>query len=97
MCLYRRRIRLQQPIGIGACLCPAVGLRIRDSGGRPGRGLDPWEVHPTAGEDLYIVDLRSILEKDLSSIPGAIRLSVEDLTANSQRIPRDREIILFCS
>ena len=50
-----------------------------------------------AGEDLYIVDLRSILEKDLSSIPGAIRLSVEDLTANSQQIPRDREIILFCS
>jgi len=50
-----------------------------------------------AGEDLYIVDLRSGVEKDLSSVPGAIRLSVEDLTATSQQIPRDREIILFCS
>ena len=27
----------------------------------------------------------------------AIRLSVEDLTASSHQIPRDREIILFCS
>jgi membrane protein DedA with SNARE-associated domain len=50
-----------------------------------------------AGEDLYIVDLRSSLEKDASPVPGAIRLSVEELTANSERIPRDREIILFCS
>jgi membrane protein DedA with SNARE-associated domain len=50
-----------------------------------------------AGEDLYIVDLRSGLEADSSSFPGAIRLSAEDLTANSKQIPRDREIILFCS
>ena len=49
-----------------------------------------------AGEDLYIVDLRSKLE-EAASIPGAIRLSAEDLTADSKQIPRDREIILFCS
>ena len=50
-----------------------------------------------AGEDLYIVDLRSSLEKDLRSAPGVLRMSAEDLTAHSARIPRDREIILFCS
>lgn len=50
-----------------------------------------------AGEDLYIVDLRSQLEKDAISVPGAVRISAEDLTANSEMIPRDREIILFCS
>jgi hypothetical protein len=50
-----------------------------------------------AGEDLYIVDLRSELEKDAISVPGAVRISAEDLTANSEQIPRDREIILFCS
>jgi len=50
-----------------------------------------------AGEDLYIVDLRSGLETDSSSVPGAIRFSTEDLTANSKQIPRDRDIILFCS
>jgi membrane protein DedA with SNARE-associated domain len=50
-----------------------------------------------AGEDLYIVDLRTKSESDSSSIPGALRLSTEDLTANSKDIPRDREIILVCS
>jgi membrane protein DedA with SNARE-associated domain len=50
-----------------------------------------------AGEDLYIVDLRSNLGKDSNSVPGAIRLSAEDLAANSKNIPPDREIILLCS
>lgn len=50
-----------------------------------------------AGEDLYIVDLRGALQDDSSSLPGAIRFSAEDLIANSKKIPRDREIILFCS
>jgi len=50
-----------------------------------------------AGEDLYIVDLRSGLETDSRSIPGAIRFSADELTANAKQIPRDREIILFCS
>ena len=50
-----------------------------------------------AGENPYIVDLRSGVENGSNSVPGAIRLSVEELTANSKQIPRDREIILFCS
>jgi membrane protein DedA with SNARE-associated domain len=50
-----------------------------------------------AGEDLYIVDLRGGLETDSSSVPGAIRFSADQLTANSKQIPRDREIILFCT
>jgi membrane protein DedA with SNARE-associated domain len=50
-----------------------------------------------AGDDLYIVDLRSELETDSSSVPGAIRFSPEDLAANVKQIPRDREIILFCT
>jgi membrane protein DedA with SNARE-associated domain len=50
-----------------------------------------------AGEDLYIVDLRSRIEQDASSVPGAVRLSTEELTGSVQQIPRDREIILFCS
>jgi membrane protein DedA with SNARE-associated domain len=50
-----------------------------------------------AGEDLFIVDLRSRLEDDSISVPGAIRLAAEDLSVNSSGIPRDREIILFCS
>jgi hypothetical protein len=49
------------------------------------------------GERLYIVDLRSGLANDSNGIPGAIRISPEEHTARIEEIPRDREIILFCS
>jgi membrane protein DedA with SNARE-associated domain len=51
----------------------------------------------TAGEDLLIVDLRSGLAEERPLIPGAVRISSEDLVAHSQEIPQQREIILFCS
>jgi len=50
-----------------------------------------------AGEDLYIVDLRGNPENDLQSVPGAVRMSAQDLTTQAVQVPRDREIILFCS
>jgi membrane protein DedA with SNARE-associated domain/rhodanese-related sulfurtransferase len=50
-----------------------------------------------AGEDLYIVDLRSALDDHSPAVPGAIRLSIEELPNNSKQIPRGREIILYCS
>jgi membrane protein DedA with SNARE-associated domain len=50
-----------------------------------------------AGETPYIVDLRTTLDNDWPSIPGAIRLSIEDLSNNSKEIPHDREIILYCT
>jgi membrane protein DedA with SNARE-associated domain len=50
-----------------------------------------------AGESLYIVDLRTTLDNVWPPIPGAIRLSIENLTSNSVQIPRDREIILYCT
>jgi membrane protein DedA with SNARE-associated domain len=50
-----------------------------------------------AGQDLFIVDLRSGLEDQPSSIPGALRISAAELNERAAEIPRDREIILFCS
>jgi membrane protein DedA with SNARE-associated domain len=50
-----------------------------------------------AGEELFIVDLRSRLVREPALIPGAVRISPDELTARSQEIPRDREIILVCS
>jgi membrane protein DedA with SNARE-associated domain/rhodanese-related sulfurtransferase len=50
-----------------------------------------------AGENPYIVDLRTTLDNEWPPVPGAIRLSIEDLTTNSKHIPRDREIILYCT
>ena len=50
----------------------------------------------TAGEPLFIVDLRALSESE-EVIPGARRIAPEDLGTRGQEIPRDREIILFCS
>jgi membrane protein DedA with SNARE-associated domain len=50
-----------------------------------------------AGEDPYILDLRSNLNSGSIIIPGAVRISVEDLVLDSKHIPRDREIILVCT
>jgi len=50
-----------------------------------------------AGEDLFVVDLRTHSPDLVNLIPGATRISPDDLTSRSQEIPRDREIILFCS
>jgi membrane protein DedA with SNARE-associated domain len=51
----------------------------------------------TAGEELFIVDLRSGMADEPALIPGAVRISPEELPARGQEIPPDREIILFCS
>jgi hypothetical protein len=52
-----------------------------------------------AGEDLLILDLRDALEFEVEphTIPGAFQLSIEELEEQHHRIPRDREIILFCT
>lgn len=52
-----------------------------------------------AGEDVLIVDLRSSLdfEAEPETIPGSLRIDRDDLVHQHQKIPRDREIILFCT
>ena len=50
-----------------------------------------------AGEDILVVDLRSRREFDEDSIPGAMRMPTEELATRHRDIPRDRDIILFCS
>lgn len=49
------------------------------------------------GEEVMILDLRSGLENDNSGIPGALRVPVEELIERHRDIPRDRDIVLFCS
>ena len=52
-----------------------------------------------AGEDLVIVDLRHSVdfEADPQTIPGAFRMDTKDLEDHNDRLPRDREIILYCT
>jgi membrane protein DedA with SNARE-associated domain/rhodanese-related sulfurtransferase len=52
-----------------------------------------------AGERVYIVDLRHPLEllPDPFTLPGAVHFSPETLAARHAEIPRDREIVLYCT
>ena len=52
-----------------------------------------------AGEALTILDLRSraALEEDPAIIPGAIHTSLDDIKSGNHQLPRDREIVVYCS
>jgi membrane protein DedA with SNARE-associated domain len=52
-----------------------------------------------AGEDLVIVDLRHSVEfeADPHTIPGAFRMDAKDLEEKDDRLPPDREVILYCT
>jgi membrane protein DedA with SNARE-associated domain/rhodanese-related sulfurtransferase len=47
----------------------------------------------------YIVDLRHPLDylPDPRVLPGAVRIGPSELAARAERIPRDRDIILYCT
>src|SRR2546428_13483749 len=52
-----------------------------------------------AGDDVMIVDLRARIDFDAepSIIPGALHLMTEELEARHREIPRDRDIVLYCT
>lgn len=52
-----------------------------------------------AGEDLVIVDLRHSVdfEADPETIPGAFRMDAKELEEKNDRLPLDREVILYCT
>jgi membrane protein DedA with SNARE-associated domain len=52
-----------------------------------------------AGVELVIVDLRHSMdfEADPETIPGAFRMDAKELEEKNDRLPRDREVILYCT
>ncbi|HEV8255211.1 MAG TPA: VTT domain-containing protein [Vicinamibacteria bacterium] len=52
-----------------------------------------------AGEDLVIVDLRHSLdfEADPRTLPRSLRLTAEELEIRHHEIPRDRDVVLYCT
>jgi membrane protein DedA with SNARE-associated domain/rhodanese-related sulfurtransferase len=62
-------------------------------------GVDDLKARIDSGEDLVIVDLRRALdvEAEPETIPGAFRMDAQELQRTNDRLPRDREIILFCT
>ena len=51
------------------------------------------------GEAITIIDLRQPLEFDQNpgTLPGALRMQPSELAERHQELPRDREIVLYCS
>jgi membrane protein DedA with SNARE-associated domain len=51
------------------------------------------------GEKVFIVDLRhsSEFEAEDARVPGALRLRPEDLEQHQKEIPRDRDVVLYCT
>ena len=52
-----------------------------------------------AGEAISVVDVRHpfALDLDPETIPGAINFTMEDIEHRHQEIPRDRDIVLYCT
>jgi len=52
-----------------------------------------------SGEEVVIVDLRHSVdfEADPELIPGALHMEAKDLEVKNDQLPRDREVILYCT
>lgn len=52
-----------------------------------------------SGEELVVVDLRHSLdfEADPETIPGALHIDAKELEEHGDRLPHNREIILYCT
>jgi len=66
-----------------------------------GAKIEPLELKEMLdlGQHVFIVDLRHPLDylPDPRVLPGAVRISPEAIAANRDRIPRDRDIVLYCT
>ena len=69
--------------------------------GRAGVRITPQDLKDklAAGEKLTIIDLRHPLDllPDPHTLPGALRISPEELETRHSEITRDGEIVLFCT
>ncbi len=52
-----------------------------------------------AGEDIMVIDLRHSLEFEADSVrvPGALHVLPDELDRRHQEIPRDRDVVLYCT
>jgi membrane protein DedA with SNARE-associated domain len=49
------------------------------------------------GEDVVVIDVRGGLAGADEPIPGAMRIPMSELAARNKEIPRDRDVVLFCT
>jgi membrane protein DedA with SNARE-associated domain/rhodanese-related sulfurtransferase len=60
---------------------------------------DELKQRMDAGDAISVVDVRNpfALDLDPESIPGAINFTLEDIEHRHHEIPRDRDIVLYCT
>jgi len=61
--------------------------------------VDELKEKIDGGEQIVIVDLRHPMdfEADPQTIPGAFRMNAGELQEKNDRLPRDRDVILYCT
>jgi membrane protein DedA with SNARE-associated domain/rhodanese-related sulfurtransferase len=50
-----------------------------------------------AGEKVFVIDVRGGLSTEYGPIPGAVRIPLSELAARHKEIPRDRDVVLYCT
>ncbi len=105
--LAGRLLRLGQGLvlliagAIGAYVLVKLGQRRRFLRVLRTARISPEELKERLdrGEDLVVVDLRHALDVDSRPyhIPGALHLTPDDLETRHAEIPRDRDIVLYCT
>jgi membrane protein DedA with SNARE-associated domain len=60
---------------------------------------DELKADLDSGNPVFIVDLRSALDVTATPfvIPGALRIAAEELQTRHASIPRDRDVVVYCS
>ncbi|MCL5744161.1 MAG: VTT domain-containing protein [Acidobacteria bacterium] len=98
-------------LGIGSIILLGSGLAVYVASRYIGRrrflrGLRTRRITPVelmrkveSAEDVIVADLRHALDLDIApvKIPGAIRILPDELARRHQELPRDRNIVLYCS
>ena len=95
---------------VGAAVVGSLGLYVIWKLDQRRRFLRDLEVARIAPEellammqsrpaDVVVVDLRNALERDeeAAGVPGAIVLSPDELDERHHEIPRDRDVVLYCT
>jgi membrane protein DedA with SNARE-associated domain len=63
--------------------------------------ISPQELRRklAAGEAVVVVDLRHVreVEAEPEGVPGALRLGMHEIAARHDEIPRDRDVVLYCT
>jgi rhodanese-related sulfurtransferase len=62
--------------------------------------ITPQELHQmmTLGEDLTIVDIRAnFVDGKEAMIPGAIRIAPGEIDAHTNKLSKDRWIVMYCT